>query len=80
MKTENVFSWSLIPLPAIGPEMKRSHQLELIETALAHGIGDKAEQAYRRSYALEISCALMEALAGYCDPMRKANVAEKRQR
>src|SRR5690606_18916303 len=34
---------------------------EVIETALAHVIGDKAEQAYRRSDALEKRRKLMEA-------------------
>jgi integrase len=40
---------------------------EIIETALAHVIGDKAEQAYRRSDALEKRRKLMEAWANYCD-------------
>ena len=40
---------------------------ELIETALAHVIGDKAEQAYRRSDALEKRRKLMEAWAAYCE-------------
>ena len=46
---------------------------ELIETALAHVIGDKAEQAYRRSDALEKRRQLMEAWASYCaaDPVQK---------
>jgi integrase len=46
---------------------------ELIETALAHVIGDKAEQAYRRSDALEKRRQLMEAWASYCaaDPTPK---------
>jgi integrase len=46
---------------------------ELIETALAHVIGDKAEQAYRRSDALEKRRQLMEAWASYCttDPAQK---------
>jgi integrase len=39
---------------------------DLIETALAHVIGDQAEQAYRRSDALEKRRALMESWAGYC--------------
>jgi integrase len=39
---------------------------ELIETALAHVIGDKAEQAYRRRDALEKRRKLMEAWAKYC--------------
>jgi integrase len=40
---------------------------ELAEAALAHVIGDKAEQAYRRSDALEKRRALMEAWAIHCD-------------
>jgi len=39
---------------------------EIVETALAHVIGDKAEQAYRRSDALEKRRKLMEAWAAYC--------------
>jgi hypothetical protein len=38
-----------------------------VETALAHVIGDKAEQAYRRSDALEKRRKLMEAWAAYCE-------------
>jgi integrase len=41
---------------------------ELAEHALAHVMGDKAEQAYRRSDALEKRRALMEAWAAYCEP------------
>jgi hypothetical protein len=52
---------------------------ELIETALAHVIGDKAEQAYRRSDALEKRRKLMEALAGYCQPGRPAKVIPMRR-
>jgi len=40
---------------------------EITETALAHVIGDKAEQAYRRSDALEKRRKLMDAWAAYCD-------------
>jgi integrase len=40
---------------------------ELAEAALAHVIGDKAEQAYRRSDALEKRRVLMEAWANHCD-------------
>jgi len=40
---------------------------EITETALAHVIGDKAEQAYRRSDALEKRRKLMEAWAAYCE-------------
>jgi integrase len=47
---------------------------DLIETALAHVIGDKAEQAYRRSDALEKRRELMEAWAEYCDPNRTAKL------
>ncbi|WP_029081821.1 site-specific integrase [Bradyrhizobium sp. th.b2] len=39
---------------------------ELAETALAHVIGDKAEQAYRRGDALEKRRVLMESWASYC--------------
>jgi integrase len=41
---------------------------EVTETALAHVIGDKAEQAYRRGDALEKRRTLMEAWANYCEP------------
>jgi integrase len=44
-----------------------SYPRDLIETALAHVIGDKAEQAYRRSDALEKRRKLMEAWAAYCE-------------
>ena len=40
---------------------------EITETALAHIIGDKAKQAYRRSDALEKRRRLMEAWAAYCE-------------
>jgi integrase len=52
---------------------------ELIETALAHAIGDKAEQAYRRSDALEKRRNLMEAWANYCEPKRTTNIVRMRQ-
>ena len=41
---------------------------EVAEAALAHVVGDKAEQAYRRSDALESAGALMEAWATHCEP------------
>jgi integrase len=46
---------------------------EVAEAALAHAVGDKAEQAYRRSDALEKRRPLMEAWASYCtaDPVPK---------
>jgi integrase len=40
---------------------------ELAEHALAHVMGDKAEQAYRRSDALEKRRPLMTAWAAYCE-------------
>ena len=43
-----------------------SYPRDLIETALAHVIGDKAEQAYRRSDALERRRKLMEVWGAYC--------------
>lgn len=41
---------------------------EVAEAALAHVVGDKAEQAYRRSDALEKRRALMAAWAEYVEP------------
>jgi integrase len=52
---------------------------EVVETALAHVIGDKAEQAYRRSDALEKRRKLMEAWAAYCEPKAKSNVLQMRR-
>jgi len=52
---------------------------ELIETALAHVIGDKAEQAYRRSDALEKRRTLMDAWAAYCAVSKTANVSSLQQ-
>ncbi|HEY8033000.1 MAG TPA: integrase arm-type DNA-binding domain-containing protein [Methylocella sp.] len=40
---------------------------EVAEAALAHVVGDKAEQAYRRGDALEKRRALMAAWAGFCE-------------
>jgi integrase len=47
---------------------------ELAEAALAHVIGDKAEQAYRRSDALEKRRKLMEAWAQYLKAGPRSNV------
>jgi integrase len=52
---------------------------ELIETALAHVIGDKAEQAYRRSDALEKRRKLMDAWAAYCAGPKTGNVVAFRR-
>lgn len=51
---------------------------EITETALAHVIGDKAEQAYRRSDALEKRRRLMNDWASYCSPSTARN--KRRQR
>lgn len=53
---------------------------EITETALAHVIGDKAEQAYRRSDALEKRRRLMEAWAAYIEPKAAANVVQIRRK
>jgi integrase len=47
---------------------------ELAEHALAHVIGDKAEQAYRRSDALARRCELMDAWARHCEAGAGENV------
>jgi integrase len=47
---------------------------ELAEAALAHTVGDKVEQAYRRGDALEKRRKLMEAWANYCAPKAEGNV------
>jgi integrase len=41
---------------------------EVAEAALAHVVGDKSEQAYRRSDALEKRRKMMDAWATWCDP------------
>ena len=52
---------------------------DLIETALANVIGDKAERAYRRSDALEKRRELMESWAGYGGPNKSAKVLQMRR-
>jgi integrase len=47
---------------------------ELAEHALAHVIGDKAEQAYRRSDALSRRREMMDAWAGHCERTAGENV------
>ena len=47
---------------------------ELAEHALAHVIGDKAEQAYRRSDALARRRELMDAWARHCEGGAGENV------
>jgi integrase len=51
---------------------------EIIEAALAHVIGDKAEQAYRRGDALEKRRRLMETWAAYCEPRTIGNIVQLR--
>jgi len=43
---------------------------EIAEAALAHAIGDKVEQAYRRGDALDKRRALMDAWAAFCEPTK----------
>ena len=52
---------------------------EVAEAALAHVIGDKAEQAYRRSDALEKRRELMDAWARHCQPGKADNVVNFRK-
>ena len=52
---------------------------ELAEHALAHVIGDKAEQAYRRSDALARRRELMDGRARYCEGEAGANVVAFRR-
>lgn len=47
---------------------KTDHAREVAEAALAHMIGDKAEQAYRRGDALERRRKLMQDWANYVSP------------
>jgi integrase len=47
---------------------------EVAEAALAHVVGDAAEQAYRRGDALEKRRALMEAWANFCDQETESNI------
>ncbi|MEY9525609.1 integrase [Bradyrhizobium japonicum] len=49
---------------------------EITETALAHVIGDKAEQAYRRSDALEKRRKLMDAWAAYCESKKNHGIVQ----
>jgi hypothetical protein len=47
-----------------------------LRTALARVIGDKAEEAYRRSDMLEKRRELMEAWAAYCEPKASSNIVQ----
>lgn len=52
---------------------------EVTETALAHVIGDKAEQAYRRGDALDKRRKLMEAWAAYCSTSDTSKIVQFRK-
>jgi integrase len=51
-----------------------SFQREVAEAALAHVVGDAAEQAYRRGDALEKRRAMMEAWSQWCESAPARNV------
>jgi len=51
---------------------------EITETALAHVMGDQAEQTYRRGDALEKRRKLMDAWSAYCEPKTSANILQLR--
>jgi integrase len=53
---------------------------EVVETALAHAVGNEVERAYRRSDALEKRRQLMESWSDFCDPTRTAKVLQLRGR
>ena len=53
---------------------------EVAEAALAHTVGDKAEQAYRRSDALEKRRKLMDAWAAFCAARADAHVIPLKHR
>ena len=52
---------------------------EIAEAALAHTIGDKAEQAYRRGDALDKRRELMQAWTSYCAGEEHGNVVSMRR-
>jgi integrase len=52
---------------------------EIAEAALAHKIGNKVEQAYRRGDALEKRRELMTAWAQFCEPEKVSNVVALRK-
>ena len=59
---------------------RRSFSRELAELALAHLIGNKAEQLYRRDDALERRRLLMEAWAAFCEPILNPDEAPEVRR
>ena len=54
------------PPSKLGPANGTSFQNEIVEAALAHVIGDKVEQAYRRGDMFEKRRRLMHTWADYC--------------
>ena len=52
---------------------RTSFQNEIVEAALAHIIGDKVEQAYRRGDMFEKRRRLMQAWSDYCGKPAAAN-------
>jgi hypothetical protein len=52
---------------------------EVAEAALAHVVGDKAEQAYRRGDALEKRRALMATWNQHCERKEGENVVRLKQ-
>jgi integrase len=58
---------------------RTSYPRELAEQALAHVIGDKAEQAYRRGDALERRRPMMAAWAAFCSQEAATRVVQLRR-
>ena len=52
---------------------KTTFPRDVIEFALAHKVGDAAEQSYRRGSALEQRRKLMDAWAAYCERSPQAD-------
>src|SRR5262249_23110222 len=53
---------------------------ETVEHSLAHSVGTKAAQAYKRGTGIEKRRLLMEAWAGYCDGKAEADNVVKMHR
>jgi integrase len=57
---------------------RTAYPREVVEMALAHTIGNKAEAAYRRGDLFEKRRKLMEAWAGFCEAPRAGEVVPLR--
>ena len=57
---------------------RTSYPRELAEHALAHVIGDKAEQAYRRDDAMERRRPMMEDWGAFCEPRSQSIIVTLR--